>query len=61
MSEKHKEFILARNEKFIQIVDDKEGITALTSEGRIAWKPHYGGNSKKWWVVKMPRSLGGSN
>ena len=50
-----KEFLLSREEKFIQIVDNGQGLTALTSEGRIAYRPHFGNYSGYWYAVKMPK------
>ncbi len=55
MSKTAKEFSLLRDEKFIQIVDDQQGLTALTNEGRIAYRPHFGNYSGYWYEVKMPR------
>ena len=55
MSEKTKEFRLSTDEQFIQIVDDQQGLTALTNEGRIAYRPHFGNYSGYWYEVKMPR------
>ena len=55
MSENTKEFRISTDEQFIQIVDDQQGLTALTNKGRIAYRPHFGNYSGDWYEVKMPR------